>query len=108
MTETLAHRIAAAALDVDGVTGLHGGLYGEVATYLPGERISGVLVGAAGGEVHVVTDLRRNIWTVAEEVRAVAEKIAGVPIVVTVEDVVVEDAVSKAAAAIDETVTEQE
>ena len=81
--------IAAAALGVPGVIGLHGGQFGEVATYLPGERITGVVLTADSGEVHVVTDLSRNVRAVAEDVRAVAETIAGRPIVVTVEDVVV-------------------
>lgn len=88
---TTARQVADAALHIEGVADLHGGVFGEVATYLPGERISGVLLGETVGEVHVVTYLRRNIWTVAEEVRAAAEKIAGIPIVVTVEDVVTEN-----------------
>lgn len=80
-------RIAAAALAVAGVRSLHGGPYGVVATYLPGERVSGVALAEDSGEVHIVTDLSRNVRTVAEEVRGVVEAIAGVPIVVTVEDV---------------------
>lgn len=88
---TTARQVADAAMRVEGVASLHGGVFGEVATYFPGEQISGVLLGETVGEVHVVTYLRRNIWTVAEEVRAAAEKIAGIPIVVTVEDVVTED-----------------
>jgi hypothetical protein len=90
-----ARLVAHAAMQVDGVTGLHGGEYGEVATYLPGEQIAGVLLGESIGEVHLVTDLRRNVWTVAEEVRAAAEQIAGMPMIVTVEDVVTEDVVAE-------------
>jgi uncharacterized alkaline shock family protein YloU len=90
-----ARLVAHAAMQVDGVTGLHGGAFGEVATYLPGEQIAGVLLGESIGEVHLVTDLRRNVWTVAEEVRAAAEQIAGMPIIVTVEDVVTEAVVTE-------------
>ncbi|MFD4183444.1 hypothetical protein ACFWPB_20405, partial [Rhodococcus sp. NPDC058514] len=34
--------IADAVLAVPGVAGLHGGMFGEVATYLPGRRVLGV------------------------------------------------------------------
>jgi hypothetical protein len=85
-TET-ARQVAAAALAVPGVWEMHPGQFGEVATYAPGERISGVRVGVRSGEVHIVTDLTRNLVIVGEEVRAAAERLAGVPFVVTVEDI---------------------
>lgn len=43
-----------AALAVPGVTRLSGGAFGEVATYLPGDRVTGVRVGDDGVHVHVV------------------------------------------------------
>lgn len=87
----VAQQVADAALAVDGVLDLHGGMFGEVATYAPGAKITGVRIDADRGEVHLVTDLTRNLRTVAEEVRGEAERIAGVPFVVTVEDVRIDE-----------------
>lgn len=47
-------RLTAAALAVPGVTGLHGGQFGEVATYLPGRRVVGIRASATSVAVHVV------------------------------------------------------
>lgn len=87
----LARQVAEAALDVAGVRDLHGGMFGEVATYAPGTKITGIRIDGDHGEVHLVTDLSRNLRTVAEEVRTEAERIAGLPFVVTVEDVRIDD-----------------
>jgi hypothetical protein len=43
--------VAAAVRACPGVSGLHGGRYGEVTTYLPGRVVRGVVVG--GGRVRV-------------------------------------------------------
>jgi hypothetical protein len=43
--------VAAAVRSCPGVSGLHGGRYGEVTTYLPGRAVRGVVVG--GGRVRV-------------------------------------------------------
>jgi hypothetical protein len=43
--------VAAAVRACPGVSGLHGGRYGEVTTYLPGRAVRGVVVG--GGRVRV-------------------------------------------------------
>ena len=88
---SVARQVADAALAVDGVLDLHGGMFGEVATYEPGTKITGIRIDADHGEVHLVTDLTRNLRTVAEEVRGEAERIAGLPFVVTVEDVRIDD-----------------
>jgi hypothetical protein len=87
----VARQVADAALAVSGVLDLHGGMFGEVATYAPGTKITGIRIDADRGEVHLVTDLSRNLRTVAEEVRSEAERIAGLPFVVTVEDVRIDD-----------------
>jgi len=92
-----AQRVADAVQQVAGVEGLHGGLFGEVATYLPGERISGVRIGETEGEVHLVVDLSRNVRTIAEDARAAAEKVAGVPVTVTVQDIITEAEKAEAA-----------
>ena len=45
MSETeLADSIAAAVLAVPGVAALHPGMFGEVGTYLPGRRVTGVRI----------------------------------------------------------------
>lgn len=73
-----AELVAAAVLAVPGVAGLHGGTFGEVATYLPGRRVHGVRfepddARAHGGpgrvEVHVVVRYPTPIATVAARIR---------------------------------------
>ncbi|WP_051198339.1 Asp23/Gls24 family envelope stress response protein [Gordonia shandongensis] len=85
--EPLAKRIARAVLAVPGVVDLDGGLFGEVATYLPGERVSGVQLSDDEGSVHIVVDLRHDLREVAAAAAAAAEQIADRPFSVTVEDV---------------------
>ena len=50
--------VAAAVRDCAGVSGLDGGQYGEVATYLPGRAVEGVVI---GGRVRVQV---RSRWGV--------------------------------------------
>ncbi len=79
--------IAARVLGVPGVAGLHGGEFGEVATYLPGRRVLGVRLTDPGCAVHIVVAYPNNVVDVADAVHhAVAPLIAG-PVTVTVEDV---------------------
>ncbi|MGW5523420.1 hypothetical protein [Gordonia sp. NPDC003950] len=82
-----AEAIERAVSVIDGVTGLHGGVFGEIATYLPGGRVNGVRLTDSGGEVHVIVDIGHDLRAVAEQVSQVAGEIAGMPIDVTVEDV---------------------
>ncbi|MBT0567305.1 hypothetical protein [Williamsia sp. CHRR-6] len=83
----VADAVAAAATSVTGVTALSPGRFGEIATYGPGRRVSGVRLSDQGGEVHIEVSLVRNLLDVAEEVRVAAEKAAGRPMTVVVEDV---------------------
>ncbi|WP_231974135.1 hypothetical protein [Pseudonocardia sp. HH130630-07] len=72
------------------VARLDGGLFGAVATWLPGRRLVGVHVGGPGEpvEVAVVLTLDRPIpATVAALRRSVAPLVDGVPVDVTVSDV---------------------
>lgn len=87
-----AERLAQAVSAVDGVTGLHGGVFGEIATYLPGGRVSGVTLSADRGHVHIIVDTTHDLREVAAQVKQVASDIAGVPVDVTVEDVSLPDA----------------
>jgi hypothetical protein len=78
--------VAAAALAVPGVVALHAGSFGEVATYLPGRRVTGVRVRDDVTEVHVVLDVEAPVLATADAVRAAAG-----PLVATRLDVCVQD-----------------
>lgn len=82
-----ARAVAEAVLAVPGVVDLDGGLFGEVATYLPGERVVGVQLDDDQATVHIVVDLRYDLRDVAARAAAVATEVAGRPFSVTVEDV---------------------
>ena len=83
----LAQQVADAVTAVDRVTGLHGGMFGEIATYLPGGRVSGVQLDDDRGGVHVIVDISHDLRTVAAHAVAVATEVAGVPVDVTIEDI---------------------
>ena len=93
---SVAQQVAAAAEAVPGVTGLHAGVFGEVATYLPGGRVSGVRMSDDSGEVHIVVDVNHDLRAVADEVVTAASRVAGVPVSVVVEDISVGPAESRA------------
>ncbi|MCX8561950.1 Asp23/Gls24 family envelope stress response protein [Mycolicibacterium mucogenicum] len=86
--EDPAERVAAAVSAVEGVAGLHAGMFGEVATYLPGRRVSGVRIGPDRVDVHVSLVLGVPVRPTAAAIqRAVAELVA-LPVDVTIEDLV--------------------
>lgn len=74
-----AELVAAAVLAVPGVAGLYGGLFGEVATHLPGRRVPGVRIDDGGNaEVHVVLHWGHPVPATAYAVRrAVARLVPG-------------------------------
>lgn len=83
-----ADRIAAAAAGQPGVARLHGGRFGEVATYLPGRSVAGIQVGEQRVAVHVVARYGSSVPDVATGVRAAAAPYAaGFPIDVVIEDI---------------------
>ncbi len=84
----LADAVAAAAGGVAGVAGLHGGAFGEVATYLPGRRVTGVRLRDQVAEVHVVITWGSHPLTVARQVQAAVAPLVGTPVHVTVQDIV--------------------
>jgi uncharacterized alkaline shock family protein YloU len=86
--EELADRVAAVVRAVPGVVGLHGGVFGEVATYLPGRRVSGIRITAERAEVHLTLAWGEPVRPTAELVRDLVADLTGVPVFVTVEDVV--------------------
>ena len=86
-TETAADRVAAAVLEVPGVSGLHGGVLGEVATYLPGRRVAGVRLADEVTDVHVVLAWGAPVAATAEAVRETVRSLVPGAVHVTVEDV---------------------
>jgi len=83
-----ADRVAAAALGVPGVDSLHGGAFGDAATYLPGRRVSGVRLTDQATEVHVVLRLDAPVLLTADRVRAAVAPLVDGRVDVVVEDVV--------------------
>lgn len=84
---SVADRIAAAVLACPLVAGLHGGQFGEVATYLPGRRVPGVRLSATEVAVHLVGRYPAPVAEIDQQVRAaVAPFLAGLPLMITIED----------------------
>lgn len=80
-------RIAAAVAGCPAVARLHGGAYGEVATYLPGALVTGVRACDDEIAVHVIGVWPATLAEIAGQVRAAVEPFGGaIPVSVTVED----------------------
>ncbi len=89
---SLAEQIAAVVTAHPDVAGLHGGIFGSVATYLPGRRLAGVRVGEGDEpvELGVVLRLDRPIPGVVRALRReVSAMCGGAPVDITVADVAV-------------------
>ena len=84
---TTADDIAALVLAVPDVVRLHAGRFGEVATYLPGRRVTGVRLGDDTVEVHVVVAARAPIRETAQLIHAAVATLIATPVHVYVEDV---------------------
>jgi hypothetical protein len=84
----LSERIAAAALSVEGVADLHGGMFGEIGTYLPGGRVAGIRISGDRVEVHVTLYWEYAVRATADAVRSAVEPLVDQPVYVTVEDLV--------------------
>lgn len=80
--------VAAAALAVPGVAGLHAGTFSEVGTYLPGRRVDGVRLRDDVAEVHVVLTWGVDVRATADAIREALAPLTGTPVDVCVEDVV--------------------
>lgn len=86
----LAERVAAAVTAHPAVAGLHGGVFGAVATYLPGRRLTGVRIGEGQEpvELGVVLYLDRPIPEVVRSLRRdVSAMCGGAAVDITVADV---------------------
>src|SRR3954462_9922309 len=81
----------AAVATCPSVSGLSGGIAGEIATYLPGRRISGVRAREGSVEVHVVTKYGSPLHDVDAEGRAAVQAAGPGPLTVDVVLADVED-----------------
>lgn len=86
----LAERVAAAVTAHPEVAGLHGGRFGDITTYLPGRRLSGVRIGAEGEPVQVGVVLH-PIRPIPEVVRLLRRDVSalcgGAAVDITVADI---------------------
>ena len=86
--DSAADTVAGLARAVAGVTGLHTGMFGEVASYLPGRSVPGVRITDDRIDVHICVAVGAAIRGTAADVRsAIAAEFPGIPVDVTVEDV---------------------
>ena len=88
----LAVAVRDAVLAVDGVTRLHAGAFGEVATYGTEGRVAGVRVRADRTTVHLVVANGTRIGSTAAAVRAVVAELTTNPIDIVVADLAAPDA----------------
>ena len=86
---TTADEIAALVLAVPDVTRLHAGRFGEVATYLPGRRVTGVKLGDELIEVHVVVAGQVPVRQTAQVIHERVATVVATPVHVFIEDVAV-------------------
>jgi uncharacterized alkaline shock family protein YloU len=83
--------VAAAVTTVPEVARLHGGMFGEVGTYLPGRRITGVRMANGVTEVHVVLRFGSSVREAAAHIREAVTAAVGGTVDVYVEDITVGD-----------------
>ena len=74
---TEAEDIAAAVSAAPGVAALSGGRLGGVGTYLPGRRVTGVVIRDNDLEVHIIGRYGVSVAEIAAEVRRAVEPYAG-------------------------------
>ncbi len=88
MTVADVDELATRARQVAGVADLSGGFAGEVATYLPGRRVTGIREHNGRIEVHLVLgDTRPAPETAADVRRTLAPLVDGRPIDVIIADI---------------------
>lgn len=81
-----ADAIAAAVLACPLVVALSGGRAGEIASYLPGRRVTGVRIGDGAVTVHVVAAYGPTCEQIATQVRQAVQAIVAGPVVVGIDD----------------------
>jgi hypothetical protein len=80
------HAIARAVAACPDVAALSGGVVGEVATYLPGDRVVGVRETADGVEIRIAAHWGLPLPLVAEQVRQAVRPLVGTAQVLVVVD----------------------
>ena len=84
--------IAAAVLACPTVAGLSGGIAGEVATYLPGRRVTALRIDDATVTVHVIGRYGPTMTEISDQVtRAVTPLSGGRQVGVVIEDLLLDD-----------------
>ncbi len=83
----LADLVVTGVTNVDGVASMHPGMFGEVATHLPGRKVIGVQMRPDVTNVDVVLHWGAPVPSTAERVRQVVAALVGTPVHVTVQDV---------------------
>jgi hypothetical protein len=86
-TADLVDDIANTVLSIAGIAGLHGGEFGEIATYLPGRRVTGIRLGPGGNEIHVTAFYPADLPALGEAVRRYVEPIVDGPVRVVFQDI---------------------
>lgn len=89
-TRDITERISEAVLATPGVAAMHGGTFGEIATYLPGRRVTGVTLGPTSCAVHFSVRYPADLIDTAERVRRAVESLVTVPVHLTIEDLLTE------------------
>ncbi|BBX10642.1 hypothetical protein [Mycolicibacterium aichiense] len=85
---TTADTVASVARAVPGVADLHPGMFGEVGTYLPGRRVTGVRIRDDRVEVHITITPSAHVRQTAAAVRsAVRAAMPNTRVDVTVEEI---------------------
>jgi hypothetical protein len=86
-TVTTADVVVELVTKIPGVFGMHGGTAGQVATFLPGRRIPGVRVSAAGNQVHITLDGSSQVSDVVPLIHDVLATVITGPLDVFIEDI---------------------
>jgi hypothetical protein len=80
-------QIATVVLGCPVVAGLHGGQFGEAATYLPRRRVIGVRVTPTELRVHVTARYPATVSELDTQLRvALTPYLGGLPLMITIED----------------------
>ena len=83
----LVAQVADTVRSVPGVAGLHADMFGEVATYLPGDKVPGIRIGEDGTEVHIAITGQFPVRHVAGAVQEAVARLVPGTVDVTVEDI---------------------
>ncbi|WP_308198867.1 hypothetical protein [Rhodococcus sp. F64268] len=79
--------VASTVLSIAGIAALHGGEFGEVATYLPCRRVSGIRLGPGVCEIHVTALYPADLPALGEAVRRYVEPLVDGPVRVVFQDI---------------------